>query len=202
MFRFRTKKSVRERLFEGILSRHAASHIIRLNVGTPYYDAWLEAVFEPSKMREHERNGTIRLARTDEEKARLAALFLGCVNLGLIHELGEAKTCDFILEAVFADVHGLLAYLSLDEPIGLAEQRTKRTFEIYRNVSTWQFAKDVESHCDLIEKLISRIDDVSGSKKRLLAELIDYCGFKTSIVAEFYGYVRGLARGYKVNIAP
>nr|CAD6612941.1 hypothetical protein RKHAN_02533 [Rhizobium sp. Khangiran2] len=42
--------------------------------------------------------------------------------------------------------------------------------------------------------------DLMTNKSGELAELFDYCGFKTSVLATFYGYVRGLARGYKVAI--
>ncbi|MDH2092047.1 hypothetical protein N5K21_25300 [Rhizobium pusense] len=199
---FRTKKLVRDSLFKEIMSGRAAAHIIRLNAGTPYYDAWLESVIEPSKERVHRTNGMIRTASTDDDKASLVALFLGCVNLALIHELDDGKMADFILEAVFADVYGLHAHMAIDyEPPGVTQERVKKTFEIYRNVSTWQFAKDVEWHCDPIEKLMARIDDVSGGTDRPLAELFEYCAFKMSVVAEFYGFVRGLARGYKVAVA-
>lgn len=204
---FRTKKSVRDRLFKDILSGVAAARIIRLNVGTTYYHAWLKSVFPLEGPKKIESDADVLLCNrnahdlADDDKSMIAAMFLGCVNLGLIHELDDPRTADFILKAVFPDVYGLHAYLSRDcEPPAYIEERTKKTFEIYRNVSTWQFAKDVEWHCDPIEKLIARIDDLSTGKERRLAELFDYCAFKPSVVAEFYGYVRGLARGYKVAV--
>jgi hypothetical protein len=197
---FSTKKSVRDRMFASLLSGEAAHRISRLNIGTPFYESWLQSVSDPSLRNSLQEQGLLREFSGNQDSVYLAAVFLGCVNLGLVHTLNE-KDSDFILEFVFKDMYGLQAYLGSRlvecEPPGVIEDIVKQTFEIYRNVSTWAFAKEVEDHLDPIEKLIERID-LMTNKNRELAELFEYHAFKKSVVAEFYGYVRGLSHGYKM----